>query len=136
MNLIVWKREFNERLAMWLRSLFLRLLNELNFRYIFLATIIFVILNWLFAFGLFLQSGDQQIILHYTTQFGANKIGGAAYVFVLPAIGTGVALLNLFFAHSLRMANKINISLALFAGLVFNQIVLSGLYSIFLINFR
>lgn len=101
-----------------------------------LAVAFFSALNWLLAWSVFRQSQGQQLILHYNIKFGADRIGDPLYLFYLPLIGLGVFFANLIIASILKSEKNFLGHLLLYSSLIFNQLILAGLWSIYLINFR
>jgi hypothetical protein len=136
MNIIFWHKSLKEKLFLWFTDLFDRFSRERVFLLIFLLALLFTILNWLFAFGLYKLAGNQQVILHYSIKFGADKIGSPANIFLMPTLSLVILLANVAIANSLERSKKFTANLLLFVALVFAQITLSGLFSIYLINFR
>lgn len=100
------------------------------------GVIFFSALNWLLAWSIFRQSQGQQLILHYNIKFGADNIGDPTHLFFLPAIGLLIFLLNLIIANIIRSDKNFLGHLLLYSSLIFNQLILAGLWSIYLINFR
>lgn len=136
MNLLIWRRSLGEKIFAWINSLFERLLRDRFFLTFFLLGLLFVIIDWLFAYGMFRMLGDQQIVLHYSVKFGADNVGHAKGIFWMPGLSTVVLFMNLILAQLIDRRKTFISYLVLFAALIFAQITLSSLYSLYLINFR
>lgn len=101
-----------------------------------LGLIFFSALNWILAWSIFRQSQGQQLILHYNIRFGADRIGDPTYLFFLPAAGLLVFFINLILASLLKSDKNFLGHLLLYSAIVSNQLILAGLWSVYLINFR
>lgn len=136
MNLLIWRKSLGEKIFTWISGLFERLLRDRLFLTFFLLGLLFVIIDWFFAYGMFRLLNDQQIVLHYSVKFGADKVGPANGIFWLPLLSSVVLFVNLLIAQLIGRRKKYLSNLVLFAALIFAQITLSSLYSLYLINFR
>lgn len=96
------------------------------------------LINWLLAWWLEISVNQDLMILHYNINFGVNLIGEVNRVFIIPALGLIIILINTVLA-SVNMRHKdfkfITIILQSVA-LVVNFFLLLALGSVYLINFR
>lgn len=93
---------------------------------------------WAFAFMFERRLTEGLINLHYNVDFGVDLVGTSSQIFVMPALGTAVAALNLFwlffFVKNSHLQFLIQVFLA--AALAVNIFLLIALGPIHYINFR
>ena len=104
---------------------------------IFFSLVLAILVNigiWA-ALRLVVQATDQPIILHYNIYFGVDSIGGWKNVFIMPAIGFLIFLVNLtlsrFFYYKERLASHLFAGMGLLAQLL----MAVGVISVIIINF-
>ncbi len=102
---------------------------------------LFLLINsllWLSAFYIKNIIGEPRMALHYNVDFGIDYYGSVNKLFVLPALGLFIYVINislLTIARNQRDRKFIGHILCLGAVLA-NLILLVGISSIYLINFR
>jgi hypothetical protein len=118
----------------------------LGFFYIRIYLAIIVGLNllvWLSAYIINKNISDDLAILHYNVDFGANLIGNARQIYIIPLLGLIIILFNffLFFAIYQRGIREIGNQDKFLANILFaaagtaNLFLFFSLVSIYLINF-
>ena len=96
------------------------------------------LLNWLASFFLYRSLGDELTVLHYNVDFGIDLIGHRIQLFINPALGLSLIILNLvmllFFARQkhFKFVSYLLWSTAILA----NLFLLLGVLAVYLINFR
>lgn len=111
------------------------------FLYIRLYLIILLIINlvsWIFALYIDWKIDEKQIALHYSVDFGIDYYDYISRIYIIPALGSMLIILNLFLVLFLfRHKDKRFLSHALLSGaLLANIILLGGIATIYLVNFR
>lgn len=117
---LFFKRDyFQNRIVLWL--LVISLLGN--------------IVNWV-IFGIFIRPNDSNIILHYNVYFGVDVMGQWKLVFLLPAIGLALFLINLVLSiHFYTRKERIASHLLLMASLMAQLSLLIASISVILINY-
>ena len=95
------------------------------------------ILIWFFARHI-METGTEQIALHYTVDFGIDFYGDARQIFIIPILGLIIILFN-FIIVIILSQNKDFVLLShilLIAALLSNIVLLAAISSVYLINFR
>lgn len=136
MNIFIWTTKLSLEIREGLYNFFHNWLFKPYLRNYTLVIFFFSTLNWLLAWRTSQMSGGQQLILHYNIKFGADRIGDPSNLYFLPAIGLAAYLLNLIAANLQKSENNFLGHILLYSSLIFNLLILSALFSIYLINFR
>lgn len=96
------------------------------------------LLDWLASFFLYRSLGDELTVLHYNVDFGIDLIGHRIQLFVNPALGLSLIILNLvmllFFARQKHF--KFVSYLLWNTAALANSFLLLGVLAVYLINFR
>jgi len=95
---------------------------------------------WIIAYNLYNNIGRDQMILHYSINFGVNLYGDAKKIFIIPLIGLIVIIVNFFLLiligeYNEKDKNFISHILSVSAILV-NIILFLSIIIIKLVNFR
>ncbi|MCK5416004.1 hypothetical protein KAI92_01085 [Candidatus Parcubacteria bacterium] len=109
--------------------------------YIKVYFLIFFILNsliWISARYIDSEIDEEQIALHYNVESGIDYYGDIDKIYVLPMLGLLVALINflLYINFSKHKDRKFILHILMSAVIIINIILLAGIVSIYLINFR
>jgi len=115
-------------------NFFSDIINRAIYRNYTLLNLFFSSLNWFLAFGIYNNTRGKEIILHYNVRIGADYINSASNIFVFPAVGLLIFIVNFLLSKKLSNDSNGNIHLLLFSSLVLNQLILAALYSLYLIN--
>lgn len=94
------------------------------------------IINWLAARAISGKATQNLVILHYNIDFGVNLIGGAARIYVIPALGLAIILINYILSVFIHKQSKTAVHLLLAAAILSNLFLLFASASLYLINFR
>lgn len=136
MSVFIWFTKFSLKTKEVVRLFFHNWFYKPYLRNYTLVIFFFSGLNWFLAWSTYRQSQGQQLILHYNIKFGADRIGDPSDLFFLPLIGLAVFFVNLILANAFKSDKNFLGHLLLYASLIFNQLILASLWSIYLINFR
>lgn len=93
---------------------------------------------WLLTYFINVNVSQNLVVLHYNVDFGVNLIGDVKRIFIIPILSLIIILINTFllFALGKHQDFKMISHLLLASCLVINLILISALFSIYLINFR
>lgn len=93
---------------------------------------------WGFAAYIISVIGEEQIALHYTVDFGIDYYGPCGKIYILPALGILIILLNLALAINMSRRRDVRIisHLLLVSALAVNLLLLMAMASVYLINIR
>ena len=96
------------------------------------------LLIWLLSYYVNMQVSQDLVILHYNVDFGVDLIGNVKEIFIIPALGFIIILVNVFllFNFSKHRHFKFLNHLLFTASILVNLFLLLALASIYLINFR
>lgn len=104
---------------------------------IYLTIIILLnILNWIVAVTINRQVSQNEIVLHYNVDFGVNLIGSAGNLYLIPALGFFVLLINLAVVNNLNKSEKLLMHFLLAAALAVNLLLLISQAGLYMINLR
>ncbi len=110
---------FRSRIAIWLLA----------------SSIFFNLADWL-ALYFFIQPADYPIILHYNVYFGVDVTGDWRRVYVMPAIGLFLFLVNFFLSiYFYRLKERIASYLLLMAALMVQLSLAVAILSVIVINY-
>lgn len=91
--------------------------------------------NWA-ALKIFVQPVDLPIILHYNVYFGVDMLGGWKNLFLLPAVGLILFLVNFFLSlYFYRRKERIASYLLLIATLIIQLSLIVASVSVIIINY-
>ncbi len=91
--------------------------------------------NWA-ALKIFVQPVDLPIILHYNVYFGVDMLGGWKNLFLLPAVGLILFLINFFLSiHFYKRKERIASYLLLMATLMIQLSLIVASASVIIINY-
>jgi len=91
--------------------------------------------NWA-ALKIFIQPVDLPIILHYNVYFGVDMLGGWKNLFLLPAVGLFLFLINLFLSlYFYRRKERSASYLLLIATLMIQLSLIVASVSVIIINY-
>lgn len=109
-----------------------------HFKFYALSLFLFNGFLWLFAYSIFIKSGQGLIFLHSSVDFGVGLIGEAKQVFVIPILGLVFFLFNFLISFLFSGLKDFKfLSHLLFSAVFVAHIFLGvSLISIYLINFR
>lgn len=107
-------------------------------RYYGAAFLALQIVSWLQAVLIKKNLSGEVLVLHYNVDFGIDLVGDPVRIFLYPALGLLVGLLNLALAALIyrHFEFKYLTHLLLGAIVAFNCLMVSALLAIYLINFR
>lgn len=104
----------------------------------FVGTIIVNALAWLATYQIYHSSPlSQEIALHYNVDFGINLIGAAKNIFVIPAVGLIILVLNILLLFGLRKNfsdKRFNRQLILAFTLIANLFLLIATIILYIVN--
>jgi hypothetical protein len=112
-----------------------------SFLHVKIYLLIIIILNlaiWLSTRYIAKAIGSELIALHYNVDFGINLIGEATKIYIIPFLGLIIILINLVLLNivSRHKDRKFLAHILFLSALISNLILLAGLASIYLINFK
>lgn len=107
-------------------------------RIFFILILAVNISNWALAANIFSQINAPQMALHFTVDFGIDYYGSVRKIFILPALGLLLWLINsclmLIFSKNKDLAY---ISYLLLSSSLFSNIILfASLLSVYFLNFK
>lgn len=108
------------------------------FRFFLIILLGLNIFLWILAWWLSISISQELMILHYNINFGVDLIGGVEQIFIIPALGFIIILINtiLASASSRHKDFKFITFILQSTALAVNFFLLLALGSIYLINFR
>jgi len=106
-------------------------------RFYLIGALILQLIAWWEAIYVFRHLSGNLLVLHYNVDFGVDKVADPARIFLYPALGLGIILLNfLIAALSSRRPNFKGLAQLLLAGAnLFGLFLVLALMSVYLINF-
>lgn len=107
-----------------------------------LSAVILIFLNWFFSYFINNKISQGLVALHYNVDFGINLIGNASEIYIIPALGLFIALINSILTivvnrqrfddkNTARLLSHFLLGGALFS----NLFLLISLAFVYLINF-
>jgi len=124
-----------------LRNTRRRQLKAWSFLYVKIYLIILILLNislWTLASFFYSRINEDIVALHYNVDFGINLIGDSRKLYIIPALGLAIIIINFFLvAFTVEHKDKKFIAhLLLAAALIANYTLIAAIFTIYLINFR
>ncbi|MCD4762138.1 hypothetical protein K8R32_04240 [bacterium] len=112
--------------------------NFLYIRFYLIILLLINLLSWALAVYIDWMLDEKQIALHYSVDFGIDYYDNISRIYTIPALGLLLIIFNLFLVLFLfRHKDKRFLSHVLLSGaLLANIILLGGIATIYLINFR
>jgi len=114
-------------------------LNLLDLFYVRIYLILLLginLLNWLVAYIINKNIGQNLVILHYNINFGVNLIGDARETYILPLLGLIIIIVNFILLIYIYRQGRFIVYLSLISAILANLFLLASLASIYFINFR
>lgn len=136
MSIFIKSHRLSEKAKQMVLNFFRDWLSTAHLRNYSIIILFFSVLDWLMTYGIYRQSEDQQLILHYNIKFGADQIGNPANLFLLPAAGLLVFIANLIAAYLIKSEKNFIAHVLLLSSLLFNELILAAIWGLYLINFR
>lgn len=94
------------------------------------------VINWLLALHVNNNVSQNLIVLHYNVNLGVNLIGAAKNIYIIPALGLALIMINFFLLLNIFRNNKFLIHLLMGFSLLINLFLIAGTAAIYLVNFR
>ena len=114
-------------------------LNLLDLFYVRIYLILLLginLLNWLVAYIINKNIGQNLVILHYNINFGVNLIGDARETYILPLLGLIIIIVNFILLIYIYRQGRFIVYLSLISAILANLFLLASLASIYFKNFR
>lgn len=92
--------------------------------------------NWLLARHINANVSQDLVVLHYNVNLGANLIGQARDIYIIPTLGLSFIVINFILLLSIFRENKFFIHFVLGFSLLANLFLIAGTLSVYLANFR
>jgi hypothetical protein len=94
------------------------------------------IANWFLAFYVNKNVSQNLVVLHYNVNLGVNLIGPAANIYIIPALGLSLTVINFVLLLNVYRQSKFLIHFLLGLSLLINLFLIASTISVYLINFR
>lgn len=96
-----------------------------------------IITTWSLTRVIEKKAGSEQAILHYNIDFGVNLIDSAEKIYAIPLLGLAIFMINFFLSAAIyKQSGKFIAHALLSSAFLAGLLLLAGLASLFLINFR